>query len=234
MGNWSAVITNAGATMLSRWVTGSVIKIVSVCGGSGTVDREGLMAQTDLVNQRQVGNLLAQQKMGGGVRIRVQFPACDTAYTLTQVKIMATLDDSEPVMLALCQNNSGGVLIPAAADAPDFVYTFYPLLAVSNEVDIEVNVDTSATVSLEELETHNSDAYAHNAAFEAYYRSTRLVVDERERDALLTDYGIGESNTVTYKSGHYAILLAVTDMESRVNAVEGKLDTLLNAINEKV
>ena len=70
--SWTGVITNAGAGLLSDWTDGKTFSICSSYVGTGTVPREALLAQTDLVQRIQQASLVSYQTETGGRKIKLQ------------------------------------------------------------------------------------------------------------------------------------------------------------------
>ena len=147
MGKWTGVVTNAGNKLFEDWVNGTVLHLDNAAAGTGTVPDVGMLAQTKLVSQKQVVNILSGETIPEGRKLKVQITAPQAGYTLNQIGLWGHIDDSAPVMFALFQN-SEGVAIPSFADSPDFAYTFYSTLAVSNqgELEIHINPDVLATI----------------------------------------------------------------------------------------
>lgn len=84
------------------------------------------------------------------------------------------LEDEDEKMIALFQTDTDiGVEIPSKDVMPDFAYTFYGLLAFSNQGTLTVNIDAAAVVTEETMEQaiagameeHNGDENAHKALF---------------------------------------------------------------------
>lgn len=144
---WKGVITNDGNDLLEQWTSGATIAIVSAASGTGLVDEAAMMAQSALRSQMQVASIISYEEVAEGKKVKLQIPAADVAYTLNQFGVWASLDGDDSKMLALFQN-SDGIDVPSIADSPDFLYTFYGVLAFSNTGTLTVNVDTSAVVSL--------------------------------------------------------------------------------------
>ena len=147
MGKWTGVVTNAGNKLFEDWVNGTVLHLDNAAAGTGTVPDVGMLAQTKLVSQKQVVNILSGETIPEGRKLKVQITAPQVGYTLNQIGLWGHIDDNAPVMFALFQN-SEGVAIPSFADSPDFAYTFYSTLAVSNqgELEIHINPDVLATI----------------------------------------------------------------------------------------
>ncbi len=144
----SAVITNSGKELLEQWANGGSLVIDAAAAGQGTVNEAYLMGQTALVSQRQTLSIIRKDNVENGVRIQLQCTnqGISEEYTVNQIGIWAHLDNGANVLLALFQDTTG-VLVPTNASMPDFVFTFYAVLQISNEAEIEVTVDTSAFVT---------------------------------------------------------------------------------------
>ncbi len=146
MATWNGVITNAGNRLLNEWVNEKTLNFDSAASGQGTVAEVAMMAQTALVNEKQVASLLGGEKVASGIRLKLRIAAPDTAYTLNQFRVSASVDGGSPAMLALFQLEQG-IPIPSKTESPDFVYTFYALISCSNTGTWTVTVDTSACVT---------------------------------------------------------------------------------------
>lgn len=152
---WIGCITDAGAALLARWVNGSTLQVTQCTAGQGTVEAINLRQQTALAEQKQTGNIAAQSELEQGRRFQLEFGANGTAYTLQQIGLWGKLDGGAQTLLAIFQTEDG-VSIPAQAENPDFLYTFFASLAMSNEGELQITVDPGAYVS--------------NATFTAYQK----------------------------------------------------------------
>ena len=148
MAKWTGVVTNKGAELLAAWAEGTTLNINAAAAGTGTVADAALIAQTALAGQKQTASIVSYSKADGanGLKIQLQITAPTTGYTLNQFGIWAKVGTGENKLLALFQN-SDGVAVPPASDSPDFVYTFYGLIMISNTGDVSVTVDASAVVT---------------------------------------------------------------------------------------
>lgn len=171
---WIGVTTNAGVNLMAKWTNGTILNISNAVSGSGTVPEVALLAQTSLVNQKQTVSIISSQAQNDTQKIKIQIQASEESYTLNQIGLYASLDSGTPVLLALFQN-SAGVLIPSASESPDFLYTFYAFLKVSNHGEFTINVDSSALVGYgvmqdyvkEAIKLHNQDKNAHDEIIKA-------------------------------------------------------------------
>ena len=148
MAKWTGVVTNKGAELLAAWAEGTTLNIYSAAAGTGTVAEAAMIAQTALAGQKQDASIVSHSKADGatGLKIQLQITAPSTGYALNQFGIWAKVGSGEGKLLALFQN-SEGIDVPSASDSPDFVYTFYGLIMISNTGSISVTVDASAVVT---------------------------------------------------------------------------------------
>lgn len=161
MAKWTGVVTNKGAELLAAWAEGTTLNIYSAAAGTGTVAEAAMIAQTALAGQKQAASIVSHSKADGatGLKIQLQITAPSTGYTLNQFGIWAKVGNGEGKLLALFQN-SEGIDVPSASDSPDFVYTFYGLIMISNTGSISVTVDASAVVTTATMQTAIAAAIA--------------------------------------------------------------------------
>ena len=150
MAIWNGVITNAGNQVLAEWVNEKTLNFDKAAAGSGTVPVAGMMGQTSLVSQKQEVSLVSGGSVEDGVRLKLQVVAPTTGYTLNQFGIWASVTGGSSVMIALYQTEDG-IPIPSKANAPEFVYTFYAVISVSNEGEWSITVDPSAVLTRDML-----------------------------------------------------------------------------------
>ena len=161
MAKWTGVVTSKGAELLAAWVEGTTLNINAAAAGTGTVADAALIAQTALTGQKQTASIVSYSKADGanGLKIQLQITAPATGYTLNQFGIFAKVGTGENKLLALFQN-SDGVAVPSVSDSPDFVYTFYGLIMISNTGDVSVTVDASAVVTNSTMQAAIAEAIA--------------------------------------------------------------------------
>ena len=173
---WIGVITNNGNEMLTRWVEGKTLTVTRAAAGQGRVEQTAMLAQSGLVNEKQSASILSNTPVEKGQRLKLQVTAQTGAgYSLNQFGVWAMLEDEDEKMIALFQTDTDiGVEIPSKDVMPDFAYTFYGLLAFSNQGTLTVNIDAAAVVTEETMEQsiagameeHNGDENAHKALFD--------------------------------------------------------------------
>lgn len=173
---WIGTITNNGNDLLAQWVAGKTLTITKAASGQGRVSEAALLAQSALVNEKQTASIVSSQSVEKGQRIKLQVTPQSTAgYSLNQFGVWAKLDDGEEKMIALFQTDTDiGIDIPSKTEMPDFVYTFYGLLAFSNQGTLTVHIDAAAVVTTETMgqaiaaamKVHGEDEEAHKALFD--------------------------------------------------------------------
>lgn len=99
MANWTGVITNSGNAILSEWINSAVLSVDSAAAGQGTVDVAGMLAQTALVNQKQAASITGADKVNSGIRLKLRITAPQTAYTLNQFGVWASISDESTTIL---------------------------------------------------------------------------------------------------------------------------------------
>lgn len=156
---WVGVITNDGESLLEQWIDEATLIIESAATGTGTVAESAMMAQTALVSQQQTASVISLENTDAGKKIRLQITAPESGYTLNQYGVWASINGGTPKLLALYQNDTG-LEIPSSADSPDFVYTFYAILAVANDGAMSLTVDTSAIVTHDAMDAFVAAAIA--------------------------------------------------------------------------
>ena len=174
---WKGVITNGGAEMLAQWTDGKVLTITRAAAGTGRVSEAAMLAQTELVSEKQAVSIVSSKATAQGQRIQLQVTPQTLGYALNQFGIWATLGEEAGVesetdtLIALFQTDTdAGVEIPSSEDVPDYVYTFYGMLKFAgSDGALEVNIDTEALATSQTvaaaIEEHNEDANVHAVAF---------------------------------------------------------------------
>lgn len=149
----SAVLTNSGLNLMAQWVDGAVLTIDEATAGEGTVNEAYLMGQTQLVAEKKQLSIVRQDRVANGVRIQMQCTneGVTEAFTINQIGVWAHLNDGASVLLSIYQDDTG-VLVPTNAEMPEYVFTFYAVLQVSNTGTLQVTIDASAVVTQGQLE----------------------------------------------------------------------------------
>ena len=227
---WKGVITNKGNVLLGRWVSGKTMTITKAAAGTGRVAEEAMLAQTSLVNEKQMVSILYNEPAEAGQRLKLQVTPQAEAYSLNQFGVWAELE-SEENMIALFQTDTEtGVEIPSLADVPDFVYTFYGMLGFSSTGNLQVVVDPAALASMENVGTavvaHNTNKEAH-----ADLRVELKALNDRINAVLDSDDTTLDelSEIVAYIKSNKALIDAITT--SKVNVADIVDNLVTNVIN---
>ena len=174
MAHWKdAVVTNDGVEMLNEWIAGKSITVTSAYGGSGTVNADELMEQTQLLAPRQKLNLLGEKSCADGKIIQVQVSNIDLTeeYELNQVGVFAKLDadknPDKPERLLFIMQDEQGVTVPPITET-SFLLELFCMIGITNNTGggrFQVNIDTTGVVTVkylsEAIQTHNMDWEAH-------------------------------------------------------------------------
>lgn len=145
-----SVITNAGRDLLAQWAGGGTLQISKATAGSGTVPAVTLAQSTALVAEKQLLTITQRKPIEGGMELKLQITAADEADVYTQIGIWGRLNGGDEVLLAIYQDDTG-IGVPSKAEMPGFVFAMYCVLCISNALDIDVTVDTSAYVTHQEM-----------------------------------------------------------------------------------
>lgn len=226
MAKWTGVVTNKGAELLAAWAEGTTLNIYSAAAGTGTVAEAAMIAQTALAGQKQAASIVSHSKADGatGLKIQLQITAPSTGYTLNQFGIWAKVGSGEGKLLALFQN-SEDIDVPSASDSPDFVYTFYGLIMISNTGSISVTVDASAVVTTATMQAAIAAAIADIP--QPIIGTAANDIDRRCSRANLHRHG-GKACLSLHRGGGYGVYVGGVFrgavVESEFNAVCVKLD----------
>ena len=232
MANWTGVITNAGNNVLLEWINEKTLHFDSAAAGQGTVETVGMLAQTALVNQKQVASIIGAERVSKGIRLKIRITAPQAAYTLNQYGVWASITGDSTTMIALFQHEKG-IPIPSAAESPDFVYTFYALISTSNTGKWTVNIDTSASVTLEEMNAAIATAVATKEG---------VIKDASEKDSLADADCIavvdsadgGKTKRVLWSTVKAALAKLFVPLTRKINGKTLSSDVTLTGENIKV
>lgn len=148
---WMGVITNAGAALLAQWAGGSqTLYITKATVGSGYVAEVNMRGATALQTEKANASIIENKAVGFyGRRFRIRVgPAASTAYTAHEIGIWAKLGSTgTETLLSLHQDAVDGQSVPTEAASPEFVFDLNTVLGISNDGEIDVNIDTAVYVS---------------------------------------------------------------------------------------
>lgn len=147
---WVGVVTNNGTTLMQDWATGSVLSLTGANTGTGTYSEAALMSQTALRSVKGSAGIVSARRVEAGLKIKLQVLPGEQSYTLNQFGLYAKIGDSMAVMIAIFQNEAG-IVIPSREEAPDYEYSFYAVLALSNINDFAFTLDESTVITQSSL-----------------------------------------------------------------------------------
>lgn len=148
---WTGVVTNVGSALLTRWADGGTLTIDKAETGTSTVLDTGLLAQTALKQKKQDASIVSTERIPEGLKINMQITAPSTGYVLNQFGIFGHIGSESDVLIALFQRQDG-ITIPSESESQDYVYSFYGILAITNNEKLTVKVDPEAVVTDETLQ----------------------------------------------------------------------------------
>ena len=153
-----AVVTNEGKELLAQWLNGGALSIDSAATGQGTVAASLLMGQTALVSKKQDMSIVRSEKIEGGMRFQLQLTSegVSNSYTINQIGLWGSLNGGQSKLIALYQDATGNS-VPTHTEMPDFVFTFWATIQMSNTGELVANIDTSAIVTRSDFNEHLAD-----------------------------------------------------------------------------
>lgn len=210
-----AVVTNVGKELLAQWLNGGTLSIDSAAAGEGTVVASLLMEQSALVSKKQNMSIVRSEKIEGGVRFQLQLTSegVSKRYTTNQIGIWGSLNGGKSKLIALYQDATGNS-VPTFSEMPDFVFTFWATIQMSNTGDIVVNIDTSAIITRSDLNEHLDDKNNPHGVTQA-----QLFGDLEETETLAAEdfLAVGSANgteakKITKENLHKALGLNTTSI----------------------
>ena len=219
MSRWIGGITDVGDDLIFQTLGENKVTVCTATFGTGTVDPDVIKEQMSLVAEKQTASIIENKKVSNGRRIGVQVRGHTEEYTCNQIAFWGRAGDTGPLVLVALYQYEAGVQIPSASDTPDFLYTFYGVVSVKNDADIDVIIDQSTNVSREIVqrlfEEHNADLSAHEIR--------RRVIATRTRDPSKPTYGLvdDEDTIIALDVGPYTgqteVGVVVSDTEYDAN-----------------
>lgn len=154
--SWKGCVTNTGEAILVPYTYGGhTLTITKATVGSGTRDEADMKSATDLVTPKMTASI--NRRGYNAITHAVTFgitlgPSSGDAYVAHEVGIWAKLDNGTERLLALHQDSGDGIVIPSAAETPDFSFRLNAIISMSNTSDLEITVDPTAFITQENLE----------------------------------------------------------------------------------
>lgn len=242
---WNSAMTNAAIEMWNQVPTGESIHSDYAAGGAGTVSPAALMAQTELVQKKQVFSIVDIKTMDGGQRVNIQIDNSGLAegYVLRQIGIWGHLTDGDPQMIAILQDEDdhGGINIPSEAEVADFSLNFYALLKVSGDSEITLEIDSTALVSMATLE-ETLEGYAKTD--HTHDRFDRLTIGDRLESYTGTNDGltVGDNNIASgvgvtamgrQNIALYGSVVDITDVDEENNVLTLESSIATSRVGQK-
>lgn len=190
---WIGIVTDVGNEAIeSNLASGTSLDIDEVETGSGTVETENMHSSIALVTPVGSGNVASMSSTDEGVRIQVVIGPGNSAYTLKEVGVFATVGSVKTLMVLM--QDASGTSIPARSEFPDFSYTLTALLNIN-----------SGTITA----TFDTDAYVSQAAFEQ-------AIGDLDDGKLDANQGIGNAGKFLIVGDDGGIeCLEISDAEGR-------------------
>lgn len=147
MSNWTGGVTDAGSRLFEASINGEAVNIFKATFGTGIVAADQLKQQTALVSEKQQASLVLNEATERGRKIGMEVRGHTEAYTANQIGVWGSAGEMGEVTLLALYQFEAGVAIPAAAEVPDFIFTFYGVVVMANDANVTVNIDQSSYVS---------------------------------------------------------------------------------------
>ena len=185
--SWIGVITNAGRALLDQWSAGGhTLTIDGATVGSGITQAANMRIATALANEVEDAAIVRTDILDdSSVRFKVQVSASSaSAYIATEIGLWAHLDnDEDSTLIALHQDASGGVAIPASADTPDFAFALYLIHTISNASELNVTISPNVFVTNQTLQEMADDLREELAVSWATPEEVQIVIDDALNDS---------------------------------------------------
>ena len=155
----NAVITSKGIALHAKMLAGGKsVKITSVKSGAGAVQSAALMNQEKVSDIKQTLTLKPLQKLDKTVILTAMLTndGVTSAYDLRQVGFYAEDPDEGEILYMIAQNTEARH-VPTAAEVPGYSLIWNFHLTISNDVNIEVNVNHAGYVTETNLEERLSN-----------------------------------------------------------------------------
>ncbi len=180
---FSGVVTSAGTTLLGRWASESKLIITRAACGTGT--SENLAGQTSVASEAHDISITSKKAVSNGVKYGLRIYPAGSSLTVKQIGIYAKIEgDSNETLLAVFQDSTGKT-IPASGDMPDYAYSCYAFVEMSNEGDMDVTIDSGAYVVFEDIEPV---LLWHNPNPTSALGYTELSIPSNEYDFYIVEY----------------------------------------------
>lgn len=224
---WKAVVTNAGAALMQRWLDGGTMQITGAKGGTSRVETEVLMQQTNVSGTAHTLSITYNKILRAvlpywflyiGVQVRPEA----SAYTLTQIGIYGKLMDGETqvvgnTLIAIYQAEDGSeVDVPSTSVMADYVFEYEAVMTTNPSDNLTVNIDTNAPITREDFDA------AVSALVVPRLRTVETIATTAWHAAGTTWTQDGKSFTAP--AGMYACAVAVTGVTAESAIMDSWID----------
>lgn len=160
--SWENVtITKGGEKLLSKMMNGSKLLFTRVVIGDKTVNNELLSAQTSVFSPISAPALIAgksetPQENGTQIKIQIRNDGVGTTTRMLQIGLYAKSEHDDEVLFGILQDDIGEE-IPAYEEFPQFLIELYTTIAISRTNNIQVVVNPSVYVTVDDLQKFKSE-----------------------------------------------------------------------------
>ena len=207
---WTGAVTNTGVMLLKTWAAGGTLVVTGAQGASGYVNEGTLVNQAALMSPMQDLSIVSYKLTDAGVRYKIQIGPHSSEYTIRQIGLFARLNDGQNTLIAIFQDRNG-MTVPSKADMPNYVFSFYGTIQMSNQGELSVVVDAEAFVTQSTMQEYVAEALA-GLDFTTYDNH----IASRKNPHGVTAQQLGLAKVAT--SGKYADLSGTPQVQDEVTA----------------
>lgn len=166
--SWVGVITDAGKDLFANYAQSGLELSINKCTcGNSKSAQENMRSQTELVGTITMDGVVESKvNVQNGVQFRLKFgaaPADPGAFTMKEIGLFVDATDGETTtttMVAYYIETGDGINIPLKSNFPDFAYVIVANLAIDNTIEMAIEVDPDAVISVSAMEAYINE---HNA-----------------------------------------------------------------------
>lgn len=166
MNQWAnTVLTDKGATLLSKLTQGNTLNITKAITGSGYVTPGLLSKQTEVTSPQQGLEFRPVSYPEEGqctITVALKNEGLATGYEATQVGLYATDPDEGEILFFISQaaDEGSGTIVPSETEMPGYSAEWIFYLKYGQADGVNVTVDPAGTVSRAEMEQYVNRRFA--------------------------------------------------------------------------